>query len=180
MDQALQTMIDNMPEKTGKSLSEWKQILKAKSFSKHSEGVKFLKEEHSVTHGFANTIVILSKDENEKPDDLVENQYKGKENLKPIYQELIAVVKGFGSDVTITPKKASVSLIRKKQFALINPASKTRIDLGLKLKDKPTTDRLENSGPFGSMCTHRVKISSVEDVDKELKNWLTEAYKKAE
>lgn len=63
MDKALQTMIDNMPEKTGKSLDEWKVILREKSFTKHSEGVKFLKSEHGVTHGFANTIVSLSKEE---------------------------------------------------------------------------------------------------------------------
>ena len=180
MDKALKTMIDNMPEKTGKSLIEWKLVLKRKSFAKHSEAVKYLKEEHNVTHGFANTIVTLSKDENEKPDDLLENQYKGKENLIPIYKELIAVVKTFGADVTITTKKGSVSIIRKKQFALIKPATKTRIDLGFKLKDKPTTKRLENSGPFGSMCTHRVKISKVEEIDSELKKWLKEAYLKAE
>jgi len=180
MDKALKTMIDNMPEKTGKSLNEWKLVLKRKSFTKHSEAVKYLKEEHSVTHGFANTIVTLSKDENEKPDDLLENQYKGKENLIPIYKELIAVVKTFGADVTITPKKGSVSIIRKMQFALIKPGTKTRIDLGLKLRDKPTTSRLEDSGPFGTMCTHRVKISKAEEIDNELKKWLKEAFLKAE
>ena len=42
MDKALQTMISNMPEKTGKSLEEWKKILKDKAFSKHGEAVKFL------------------------------------------------------------------------------------------------------------------------------------------
>ena len=57
MDKALQTMIDNMPEKTGKSLQEWRAILNKKQFEKHSQAVKFLKEEHGVTHGFANTIV---------------------------------------------------------------------------------------------------------------------------
>ena len=81
--------------------------------------------------------------------------------------------------MTITPKKGSVSVIRKKQFTLIKPATKTRIDLGLKLKDKPTTKRLENSGPFGTMCTHRVQISEVEEINKELKDWLKEAYTKA-
>jgi len=180
MEKALKTMIDNMPEKTGKSLNEWKQILKEKSFAKHSDGVKYLKSEHNVTHGFANTIVILSKDENNSPEDLVENQYRGKENLKSIYNKLISIVKIFGSDVIITPKKGSVSIIRKKQFALIKPATKTRIDLGFKLKDKPTTKRLENSGPFGTMCTHRVKISNIEEIDEELKEWLKEAYLKAE
>jgi len=89
MDKALQTMINNMPEKTGKSLEQWKKILKAKAFAKHSEGVKFLKTEHGVTHGFANTIVTLSKDESTSDEDLVANQYKGKEALLPIYESLL-------------------------------------------------------------------------------------------
>ena len=88
MEKALQTMIDNMPEKTGKSLNDWKKLLKTKSFTKHSEAVNFLKKEHQVTHGFANTIVSLSKEENETPTDLVQNQYEGKENLLPIYGSL--------------------------------------------------------------------------------------------
>ncbi|NNG27072.1 MAG: DUF4287 domain-containing protein [Ignavibacteriaceae bacterium] len=179
MDKALKTMIDNMPEKTGKSLGQWKAILVKKSFSKHSESVNFLKKEHHVTHGFANTIVHLSKTENDVSEDLVSNQYKGKESLLPIYKELISAVKAFGKDVKVEPKKGSVSIIRKKQFALIKPATKTRIDLGLKLKDKPLTKRLENSGPFGTMCTHRVKISEVREINKELKEWLKEAYTKA-
>ena len=180
MDKALKTMINNMPEKTGRSLEEWKKILKTKSFFKHTEAVNFLKEGHKVTHGFANTIVMLSKEENETPVTLVQNQYKGKEDLIPIYEKLISVVKTFGKDVTITPKKESVSVIRKKQFTLIKPSSKTRIDLGLKLKDKPTTPRLEDSVPFGSMCTHRVKISNLFEIDDELKKWMKEAYLKAD
>jgi len=179
MDKALQTMIANMPEKTGKSLDQWKEILKEKSFSKHSEGVKFLKTEHNVTHGFANTIVTLSKDENNSSEDLVDLQYKGKENLFPIYKELIGHLKTLGPDVTIIPKKGSVSIIRKRQFLVIKPATKTRIDLGFKLKDKPTNERLENSGPFGTMCTHRVKISELAEVDSDLKAWIKEAYEQS-
>lgn len=180
MNQQLQTMIDNMPDKTGKSLDEWKVILKAKNFAKHSEGVNFLKNEHGVTHGFANTIVTLAKEENNTEENLVVTQYKGKEQLLPIYEAIIKLVAEFGDDITITPKKGSVSLIRKRQFALIKPATKTRIDLGLKIKDKPTTDRLENSGPFGTMCTHRVRLTEATQVDLELKNWLKEAYEKAQ
>jgi len=179
MEKALQTMIDNMPEKTGKSLEEWKKILKKKAFVKHTEGVKYLKTEHKVTHGFANTIVSLSKEENTSSDELVQAQYKGKELLFPIYEKLLQYVIGLGSDITITPKKASVSIIRKKQFLLIKPATKTRIDLGFKLKDVPVGERLENSGPFGTMCTHRVKISEVKELDKELKVWIREAYERS-
>jgi len=179
MDKALQTMINNMPEKTGRSLEEWVKILKTKNFAKHGEAVNYLKTEHGVTHGFANTIVTLSKDSQDSPDDLLVNQYKGKEDLKPIYEKLVLEISKFGNDIINTPKKASVSMIRKRQFALIKPATKTRIDLGLKFKDKPTTERLENSGPFGTMCTHRVQLTSINDVDSELVDWLKEAYNKA-
>ena len=179
MDKALQTMIDNMPEKTGKSLQEWQQLLKAKAFAKHSETLNFLKNECGVTHGFANTIVHLSKENVDAPEDLVAIQYQGKEQLLPIYNKLIATIEQFGPDVVITPKKGTVSLIRKKQFALIKPATKTRVDLGLKLVGKEETTRLGNSGPFGTMCTHRVQITSVDEVDQQLKNWLKEAYEKA-
>jgi len=179
MDKALQTMIDNMPEKTGKSLEEWSAILKEKNFAKHGEAMRFLKGEHGVTHGFANTIIHLSKEDQTSSDDLVKNQYTGKETLIPIYEKLLALVTSFGEDVTITPKKSTVSVIRKKQFALIKPATKTRIDLGLKLKDKAETSRLGNSGPFGAMCTHRVQLIAASEIDSELQNWLKEAYDKA-
>ena len=180
MDKALQTMIQNMPEKTGKSLEEWKKLLSTQAFSKHSEAVNFLKKEYNVTHGFANTIVSLSKDTKNTTADLVSNQYQGKESLFPIYEELIKVVKTFGQDVKITPKKTEVSLDRKKKFAVIRPSTKTRIDLGLKLKGKAVTERLENSGPFGTMCTHRVRLTEKSQIDNELKSWLNEAYQKAE
>lgn len=179
MDKALQTMINNMPEKTGKKLDEWLQVLHKEKIEKHSIAVKFLKTEYGLTHGFANTIVTLSKEKNESSEDLVVNQYKGKELLKPIYDLLISTVEQFGSDVVITPKKGSVSIIRKKQFALIKPATKTRIDLGLKLKDIDVQSRLEDSGPFGTMCTHRIQLNSIADVDAEVIKWLSMAYQKS-
>lgn len=179
MDKALQTMIDNMPAKTGKSLEEWLKILKAKQFEKHSEAVKYLKTEHGVTHGFANTIVALSKSNEQSDEDLVAAQYKGKEALIPIYDALVAYLTSLGDDVQLIPKKGSVSLVRKRQLVLIKPATKTRIDLGFKLKDKPIGERLGDSGPFGSMCTHRVRLTAVEEVDDELKGWIKEAYDKS-
>ncbi|MBT8221339.1 MAG: DUF4287 domain-containing protein, partial [Bacteroidia bacterium] len=105
--------------------------------------------------------------------------YKGKESLKSIYEKLLKMIQPFGDDITVTPKNTSVSIIRKKQFALIKPATKTRIDLGLKIKGKPTTDRLENSGPFGTMCTHRVRLTDTSEVDAQLEGWLKEAYEGA-
>ncbi|MGX5174607.1 DUF5655 domain-containing protein [Aliikangiella sp. IMCC44653] len=176
MDKALQTMIENMPEKTGKSLAQWKTLLSKNNFEKHSQAVNYLKSEYGITHGFANTIVSLYKADNEPEIDLVKSQYLNKEQLLPIYDALIKYAKSLGSDVVAVPKKASVSIKTSKQFALIKPATKTRIDLGLKLKDVEAKDRLGPSGPFGAMCTHRVQLTTVDDVDQEVKQWLKLAY----
>ena len=176
MDKALETMIANMPEKTGKSLEQWFGILADGDFEKHAIAVKFLKEQHGVTHGFANTIVKLFNDQQSPQEDLVALQYKGKEALQPIYDAIIAFVTDLGRDVIITPKKATVSVIRKHQFVLIKPATKTRIDLGLKLKGVAITGCLEASGPFGTMCTHRIQITHLDDFNQEVKKWITDAY----
>jgi len=170
-------------KKTGKQLDYWIAIVKESKIEKHKAIIDFLKSKHNFTHGFANFVSLKAR----KSDagsmdntDLLSNQYKGKEHLKPIYEELLLKINDFGNDITITPKKDSVSFIRKRQFTLIKPATKTRIDLGLKLKGKAFTDRLESSGPFGAMCTHRVKLGAIEDIDSELIEWLKEAYQKAE
>ena len=109
--------------------------------------------------------------------DLVEAQYSGqKAALRPIYTLLIEKVRGFGGDVEISPKKDYVSLRRRKQFAIFQPSSATRLDVGINLKGEPPTDRLEPSGSFNAMVTHRVRLSKIEDVDKQLLGWLRKAY----
>ena len=175
-------MEEGLLEKTGKPLEHWIELVEKSGIEKHMEIIKFLKSEHGFTHGFANFVAFKTKktDAGSIDDDvLLTNQYTGKEHLKPIYDKLVEVILPLGNDITKTPKKDSVSLIRKKQFVLIKPATKTRIDLGLKLKNKATTNRLENSGPFGAMCTHRVQLTEVSQVDAELLGWMKEAYEQA-
>ncbi|WP_299226918.1 DUF5655 domain-containing protein [uncultured Psychroserpens sp.] len=169
-------------EKTGKSLDYWIKVVKASQIDKHKAIIEFLKNEYGFTHGYANFVSLKARKadaESIDDKDLLNNQYKGKANLRPIYNQLLANISQLGNDITITPKKDSVSFIRKRQFVLVKPATKTRIDLGLKLKGVDTTSRLENSGPFGAMCTHRVRISSLEELDEELFSWIKEAYEKA-
>lgn len=173
-------MEKGLVEKTGKSLSEWIGIVKMENFEKHGQIVSHLKSEYGFTHGYANFVALKSRESDAAsfmPDDLIDTQYsKGRENLKPIYEKLVQKISKFGNDIEFVPKKANVSVRRKKQFALIQPSTKTRIDLGLKLKGKDTTVRLEDSGIFGAMCTHRVRLTEASEIDAELINWLKEAY----
>ncbi len=175
------SMLRNLPDKTGKPLSEWHKILNKSSLEKHGQLVNVLKKEHGVTHGFANLIVIKFRDSGTPSGgDLVAAQYSGgKVDLLPIYDALVKAVQGFGKDVELAPKKAYVSLRRKKQFGLIQPSTKTRVDVGLNLPNVKATKRLEQSGSFNAMVSHRVRLSAVEDVDEQLMGWLQRAYQNA-
>jgi len=180
-EEALITMVQNLKNTTGKSLEEWLAVTKTFGFEKHGQIVKQLKTEHSLTHGYANLIAhktlqsdAASISENT---DLTDSQYTGdKAGLRPIFDELKRRINQFGDDVEWAPKKAYVSLRRRKQFALIQPSTKTRVDVGINLKDTDPTERLEASGSFNAMCSHRVRVTDLEQVDDQLIDWLKQAY----
>ena len=176
------SMVANLAEKTGKALPAWLKIVKASGQDKHGQIVKLLKSEHGVTHGYANLIAyeFLNGDKPSGGDDLIAAQYAGaKADLRPIYDKLAAAVARFGGDVELAPKKTYVSLRRSKQFGLVQPSTRTRVDVGINLKGTPPTDRLEASGSFNGMVSHRVRLESPEEVDKELIGWLRAAYEEA-
>lgn len=173
------TMIANLEQKTGKGIDAWVKLAKASKCAKHGELVAHLKSEHGLTHGYANLVAhrtLKSAASDAAPDDLVAGQYSGKKaDLKPIYDKLVAAVAKFG-ELEIAPKKAYVSLRRAKQFAILQPSTATRLDVGINLKGVAPTERLEASGSFNAMVSHRVRVESVADVDKTLVGWLRAAY----
>ncbi|GAA0859891.1 DUF5655 domain-containing protein [Aliiglaciecola litoralis] len=176
-------MEQNLVDKTGKTLSQWKAILAKQPFKKHGEYMAYLKGECGLTHGFANFITLKFREADAgsaDPQQLVTEQYQGKESLKPIYDYLDKYLRSLGDDVDVAPKKAAVSYKVKRQFALVQPSTKTRIDLGLKLNDVPHEGKLETSGPFGTMCTHRVQLNEIADVDEQVLAWIKTAYQQAQ
>lgn len=182
-DDAMATMIRQLEAKTGKSLAQWVALAKKSGTTKHGEIVKALKTEHGLGHGYANMVAhetLQSASVHADEGSLIDAQYSGaKAALRPIYDALLEKVSSFGNDVEVSPKKAYVSLRRKKQFAIVQPSTATRVDVGINLKDAPVTERLEASGSFNAMVSHRVRVSSVKEVDKELIGWLREAYEQA-
>lgn len=182
MDKATQTMIDNLQKKTGKSLEQWIAIVKSQNFVKHGEIVKFLKEQHELTHGFANLVVHKANESDagsaENLNDLIAKQYQGKEHFKPIYDKLISEIQAFGNDIEIAPKNSYVSLRRKKQFTTLNPATKTRFEIGINLKGQEPQGKLEAEKP-NSMCSHKINLTDLKDIDKEVIEWIKTAYDNA-
>ena len=177
MDAETQKRIDGLPANTGKSLAEWFTILQKAQLDKHGAMMTLLKGEHGVSHGFANFIALMYRNQGgPEGQDLIETQYAAKPALRPIYDAIVGAVGEFGPDVEIAPKSATVSLRRSKQFALVSPATKTRVDVGINLKGEPGDERLRATG---GMCTHTVGISSLDEVDDELVGWLRDAYSRA-
>ncbi len=183
-EEGMASLIRNLEEKTGKSIDAWVAIARATKKAKHKEIVDSLKAEHGLSHGYANQIAIRALAAADAPaagnDDLVEAQYAGaKAGMRPIYEALVKAIKPFGPDLEFSPKKAYVSLRRSKQFGLIQPTTATRVDVGLVLKTVAPAGRLEASGSFNAMVTHRVKVASVAEVDQELIGWLRQAFENA-
>ncbi len=182
MDKATQTMIENLHKNTGKSLVQWIQIVKSQNFVKHGEIVKFLKEQHELTHGFANLVAHKANESDagsaDNQNDLITKQYKGKEHLKSFYDKLISEIQSFGNDIEIAPKNSYVSLRRKIQFATLNPATKTRYEIGINLKGQEPTGKLEAEKP-NAMCSHKINITDINDIDKEVIEWIKTAYENA-
>jgi predicted transport protein len=180
--QAMENQVKNLEEKTGKKIDEWIKIVQNSKLEKHGELVNMLKEKYGIFHGYANMVVHTAKQSHvgfAEEEDLINEQYKGKESLRPWYDALMKIVKSLGKDVEVSPKKAYVSLRRKKQFAIIQPSTKTRLDVGLNLKDVTPSGKLEAAGSWNGMCSHRVKIEDATQVDAEVAQWLKTAYEQA-
>ncbi len=181
-EEMLQTMISNMPEKTGNSLEEWKVIVKDSGLQKHGEIVKFLKGDHSVTHGFANTIsqLYLKPDLlDKKPvgDNADEELLKGKDSIVDIFKKAKQQFEAIKGDVEFSYKKTYISLrTPKKQFAILQPSTKTRVDIGLNLKGVEPEGTVEAAGSWNAMVSHRVKLTDITQIDNHLSEWFQRAY----
>lgn len=177
-----ETMAANLLKNTGKSLAEWVDFAKANNKNMHSQTVNWLKENYNLGLFFADLIVHKANGTDAgsfSDDELIEQQYKGKEHLKPIYNRLLSEILSFGNDIEIAPKKGYVSLRRKKQFACLKPATKTRFELELIIKGQEAIGVLEQITGAGAMCTHRVRIENESQINKEIINWIEVAYNKA-
>ena len=174
-EESLAKMIEQLAEKTGKSLEEWKGVIAEKGWLKHGEIVSGIKSEFGISHGYANQIALRSKESSAASEDPIVEMFAKRPEAKAVFEKLFPLIQELGDDVNTAPKKGYLSVRRKKQFAILQPAA-GRLDVGLQLKGAQTTTRLEASGSFNTMLSHRVRVSSSSEVDSELIHWLKEAY----
>jgi predicted transport protein len=186
VDEGLEAQIRNIEQQYGKPLGEWIALVKESGLTKHTEIVAMLKSQYGMSHGSAHRVALkarqadaasLVKAAEASGRDPVSELYSGKKaGLKPLHDALMTAITAFGDDIELAPKKGYLSLRHKKQFAMIQPTTAMRIDLGLILKEIPTTERLESAASFNALFTHRVRVSTINDVDAQVISWLKQAY----
>src|SRR5262245_22921762 len=181
--------ITTLPEKTGRSLEEWLELIRQKAPADIKARREWLKQKYNLGTNTAWWLAdrVDGKDTEESDDDAyleaaegyVEAMFAGsKAGLRPIYDALLKLGRSQGSDVKVCPGKTIVPLYRRHVFSQIKPSTRTRIDFGLALKDTKATGRLIDTGGLakGDRITHRFEITALADIDEEVKRWLRKAY----
>jgi hypothetical protein len=187
VDKAIETQLENIQAKTGKTLDQLGELLRRSGLTKHGELRDFAKSEFGLGHGDANTLVHVcfksdgasaAAAKGASTGDVLAEIYSGpKAALRPIHDAFMAEIGTFG-EFEIAPKKGYVSLRRKKQFAMIGPKTNTRFEVGLNAKDFKKSARLLEQ-PKGSMCNYIVSLTDAKEVDAELVAWLKSAFEQA-
>jgi hypothetical protein len=184
VDKATETQLRNIQTRTGKTLDQLYALIRKSGLSKHGEIRDMLKQDLGMGHGDANTLVTIFLRSGGSPaapaapvsaEAAVAEIYAGpKAGFRPIHDALMKAIDGFGP-FEVAPKKGYVSLRRKKQFAMIGPATNTRFEVGLNMKGVKATTRLVQLPP-GGMCPYKVALTDVKEVDGELLAWIRQAY----
>lgn len=179
--QAAATQLANIETRTGKSLDELTAMVRETGLSKHGEIRTWLKDALELGYGDANALAHAARQRlggaeapPADPAEAINALYSGpKANLRAIHDAVMVHVAAFG-EFEIAPKKAYISLRHAKQFATLGPATKTRVDLGLNIKDALDDPRAEPTPK--AMCDYRIKLTDADDVDGQVACWLRMAY----
>jgi len=184
-----QKWIDDLPAKTGRSLDEWLRFIKKSGPKTEAERGEWLKSEHGLGTNSAWWLAGRAEGKGmehsdpeaylEAAEGYVEKMFTGpKESLRPIYTALLKVGLAVGKDVKACPCQTIVPIYRNHVIAQIKPTTQTRIDFGFALGSMKGGGRLIDTGGFAKKdrITHRIPITSIAEIDDEVKRWLKMAY----
>jgi hypothetical protein len=185
--------VAGLKEKTGRPLEEWLKLVRKSGGATEQERRDWLKQEHGMG---TNSAVFIAERSVGKGDEMydadlylqaaeqyVEKMFSGsKAGLRPIYDALLKLGLATGKDVKACPCQTMVPLYRKHVFAQIKPTTTKRIDLGFALGfalgGRPAEGKLIDTGGYAKKdrITHRIPISSLEEIDDQVKHWLRIAH----
>lgn len=184
-DEARDSYVQGIEAKAGRPIDELVAEVVGWGPGKHTELLTRAKEAFGLGHGHANLLVHLARDRMEAaagtpadPGDPLDAIYAGsKAPLRSLHEAFMARLADLGP-FEVAPKKANVSLRRSKQFALVGPGSRGRLEVGVNHRGADGPARFEALGP-GKMCTHRTFVTGPDEIDEELLAFVRAAYEAA-
>jgi predicted transport protein len=181
-EEMMAAVTDSMRDRTGRSLEEWVTVVEAAGIDPLDQnGVRrWLSREHGVRQNTQWAIAFEVARQagwvQPSPEQYAAEQYAGaKAALWPIFQALRDYTLSLGDDVVMEGRSSYVPFVRRRQFAAIAAATKSRVDLGLRFVTPPSNDRLSTSGVPGQ-TTHKVSLTSLDDLDDDVRSLLRTAY----
>jgi hypothetical protein len=178
---SFQAYLDSVKAQTGKSPEDFRALAAERGLVKSGEIVAWLKADFGLGHGHASAIsaVIVHADKrNASPEDLLAELFAGKKaKWRAAYDALAAETARFGTDVETEPNLTYVNMRRgTRKFAIVQPSSAERLDVGIRLTGVKPSGRLEAAGSWNNMVSHRVRIADPKQIDAEVLAWLKQAY----
>lgn len=167
-----------LKERTGENVAAWNRRIAKKHFPDEKslrawlsrQGVTSYPQTLLVWETFGYPEHMLATAEK-----LMEGQYADRPHLRPILDALLNAATALG-EVTIQARKTYVSLVTSRRtFARIQPTTRNRVDLALRLEGRKPGGRLQLS-KVHETTPFQVSLVSIEDVDAEVLKWLEEAY----
>lgn len=176
-----QEFIASATEKTGHSVAEWMDIIKATGLeAKTNTILKHLKSEHGLNHMQANYLAGIFLNDGEPVFNyasLFANLFAGNEHWQPLYESLKTQVAARFDDVVFIPTKAYISIEGEKIFACVK-FTKKAVRYGLDLGAMPFTGRVQQAKGLGAMpnLTHMIELTATHDVDAEVLRYTQQAF----
>mgnify|MGYP000069418986 CR=1 FL=1 len=181
------TQLRHIQARTGRSIAGLHAVLAASGVAKTGERCSLMMAGFQPGYGDANAVALCCNkpvpplDGGPAPaaaapagDPLDALSTGPKAALRRLHDAVLALVQGFGS-FEQAPKKTCFSLRRKKHFAMVGPATRTEVEIGLNARALPAHPRLRMVPP-GDMCTHPVRLRQPAEVDPDLAAWLRTAF----
>jgi predicted transport protein len=172
----------SMASRTGRTLEEWVDLVGTSGVDPLDQNAvrRWLKETHGLPQNsqwaVADAAARRAGWTRPTVEQYVAEQYRGaKAALRPVFEAVRAAVLELGDDVTVEGRGGYVPFVRRRQFAAVAAATARRVDVGLRLPDPPANARLRPASGPGS-ATHKVALSSPDEVDDELRGLLRAAY----
>ena len=178
----MSAVTDSMKDRTGKSLEEWVALVQKSGIDPLDQKAvrNWLKSEHGVLQNsqwaIADAAARAAGWVRPSVEGYIDSQYQGaKTALRPLFDALREMIESQGDDVHAEGRGGYTPFVRRRQFAVLQASTKTRIDLGLRFTDPPESPLLNPSNPPGQ-CTHKIGIQSLEEITAELAELIQRAY----